>query len=152
MGEEASYQQQNSCGGALSFLLLWLWLLTWLGCNILLHGKSGGMQEGGGAEMGVMDGYCLPAPRAASAGYEGWAAGSPSSVQAAVKKRSYISPRSPFLGGLLLPSSVSPCCSSCLMGEKRIFVGSPGFNPGQSRAHTKISFPSLHQLFTFVCH
>lgn len=36
------------------------------------------------------------------------------------------------------------------MGEKRIFVGNPGFNPGQRRAHPKISFPSLHQLFTFV--
>lgn len=55
------------------------------------------------------------------------------------------------LGGLLLPSSVSLCCSSCLMGEKRIFVGSPGFF-GQSRAHPKISFPPLHQLFTFVFH
>lgn len=33
--------------------------------------------------MGVKDGYCLPAPGAAPAGYEGWAQGSPSSVQAA---------------------------------------------------------------------
>lgn len=56
------------------------------------------------------------------------------------------------VGGLLLPSCISPHCSSCLVGEKRIFVGSPGFNPRQSRTHPKISFPSLHQLFTFVFH
>lgn len=36
-----------------------------------------------GAEMAVMDGCCLPAPGAAPAGYEGWAEGSPGSVQAA---------------------------------------------------------------------
>lgn len=36
-----------------------------------------------GTEMGAMDGYCLPVPRAAPDGYEGWAEGSPGSVQAA---------------------------------------------------------------------
>lgn len=56
------------------------------------------------------------------------------------------------MGGLLLSLCVSPCYSSCLVQEKRIFVGNPGFNPRQSRAHPKISFPSLHQLFTFVFH
>lgn len=31
---------QTSCGGAPSFLLLWLWLLSWMGCNILLTWKE----------------------------------------------------------------------------------------------------------------
>lgn len=52
--------KQNSWGAAPNFLLLWLRLLTWLGCNILLRGRSGGMQEGGGDRDGS-HGWLLPA-------------------------------------------------------------------------------------------
>lgn len=52
--------KKTSCGGAPNFLLLLLWLLMWLGCNILLHGNSEGLQEGGGGGDG-RHGWLQPA-------------------------------------------------------------------------------------------
>lgn len=129
--------KQNSCGGAPSFLLLWLWLLTWLGCNILLRGKSGGMQEGGGCRDGSQ-GWLLPACSRGSPSWVGGVGTGESQFSAGSLWRKDLKYLLIHLsvGGLLLSSCISPCCSSCLVGEKRIFVGSPGFNPRQ------FSFPA----------
>lgn len=51
-----------------------------------------------GAEVGVRDAYCLPAPGAAPAGFEGWAEESPSSVQAACGEKIFNISSFTFLG------------------------------------------------------
>lgn len=109
--------QQPCCDEVLSFLLLWLWLLTQLRHNVLLRGKSGGRQKG----RGCREGRHLRAPGAATA----WCAGRAESCFSGGSLRrkglkyllNHLS-----VGGLLFPSCLSPYCSSRLVGEKGIFL------------------------------
>lgn len=130
-----------------SFLLLWLWLLTCLGYDVL-HGRSSGSRRDVGTETGV-------SPMTAAMGMP-W--GQP---WRAVMGESWLSAGS-LLRQVLTVSPCSSCCGqptpSFLLRSSLQFMSSErernlpsqgALDPTWGGACPKMSFPCLGCLFTF---
>lgn len=99
-----------------------------------------------GAEVGVRDGYCLPAPGAAPAGFGQMRV--PVHCRQPVEKRSSISPRSPFCGWPALSFLHKSLLQFMFSGREKNLCGEPWFQPraeqGPPKDQFSFSAPAFH--------